>query len=329
MSTDAPTTMAAVVHSRYGEAGSLIPARLPVPVPGKGEVLVRVRAVALNPADVFFLRGRPAMVRLACGLTRPRNPVRGQDVAGVVEALGPGVEGVAVGEEVFGGARGGLAELAVARADHVVPLPPGVPFDLAAASVMTGLAAIAALRRAGAQAGERILVVGASGGIGTLVVQLAVAQGLEVTGVCSSANVELVRSLGASQVVDYTTQDVLACGGGFDVVLDNVGAHRMTDLARLLRPGGRVLPNSGMPGPDGGALARVLKASALGVLHRGRYRVFTSGPNPDDLAALRVHLADGTLRPVIEGRYPLDAAAEAMARVATGHVAGKVVVTLP
>nr|MDT0657480.1 NAD(P)-dependent alcohol dehydrogenase [Micromonospora sp. DSM 115978] len=324
-----PALMAAVVQDHYGESEVLTPARLPVPTPGKGQVMIRVKAVALNPADKFLMRGRPAMVRLAYGLTRPRNPVRGQDVAGVVEAVGPGVDRFAVGDEVFGSTSAGLAELAVARADHLVPLPPSIGFDQAAASVMTGLVALSALRTAGAAAGQRILIIGASGGIGSMTVQLASARGLDVTGVCSARNVELVRSLGATRVIDYTSEDVLASGGGFDIILDNVGSHRMTDLAKLLNEGGAVLPNSGEPGPDGAALARVLKTMARGLIHRGRYRTFLSTPNPDDLTALAAHLADGTMTPVIESRYPLAAAADAMARLATGHVAGKVVVMVP
>lgn len=327
---DRAETMDAVVQHRYGEVGTLALARVPAPAPGTGQVLIRVRAVALNPADVFLMRGRPAMVRLSTGLVRPRARarIRGQDVAGVVEAVGPGVEGLAVGQEVFGAAKAGLAELAVARADHLAPLPSGVPFDRAAASVMAGLAAMAALRRADAAPGKRILIIGASGGIGTLAVQLASAQGLEVTGVCSTSNVDLVRSLGAARVVDYTREDVLRCGGGFDIVLDNVGSHRMTDLAGLLAEGGTVLPNSGEPGPDGGAMARVLKAAARGLVHRGRYRVFVSGPNPAGLADLAAHLADGTLTPVVDTRYRLEEAAAAMAHVAGRHVAGKVVVAV-
>jgi NADPH:quinone reductase-like Zn-dependent oxidoreductase len=162
-----------------------------------------------------------------------------------------------------------------------------------------------------------------------MTVQLASARGLEVTGVCSARNVELVRSLGATRVVDYTSEDVLTSGGGYDIILDNVGSHRMTDLAQLLSAGGTVLPNSGERGPDGGAMGRVLKAVVRGLVHRGRYRTFVSTPNADDLAALAAHLADGTMTPIIESRYGLDATADAMARVATGHVAGRLVVTVP
>lgn len=329
MAATEQTTMAAVVQDRYGGCEVLTAARLPVPTPGKGRVLIRVKAVALNPADKFLMRGRPAALRLAYGLTRPRNPVRGQDVAGVVEAVGPDVDRFTVGDEVFGGTSAGLAELAVARTDHLMSLPRSIGFEQAAASVMTGLVALSALRTARAAAGQRILIIGASGGIGTMTVQLASARGLEVTGVCSARNVELVRSLGATRVIDYTGEDVLACGGGFDIIFDNVGSHRMTDLAKLLNERGTVLPNSGEPGPDGAALRRVVKAVVRGLFHRGRYRTFISKPNPDDLTALAARLADGTMTPIIESRYPLDAAADAMARMATGHVAGKVVVTVP
>jgi NADPH:quinone reductase-like Zn-dependent oxidoreductase len=241
--------MVAIVHDRYGEADGLRSDIVPIPSPGPHEVRVRVRAVSLNPADKFLMRGNPRMIRLVYGLRKPRVRVRGQDFAGVVDAVGDGVSTLAVGDEVFGEISGTLAEYAVGSADHMAPTPHGLTFEHAAAIPMAGLAALHLLRASGVGNGTRLLINGASGGIGTFAIQIARARGAEVTAVCSTRNLDLMASLGASLAIDYTARNVLDTERRYDVILDNVGNHRIREWLPLLRPGGILLPNTGEPGP--------------------------------------------------------------------------------
>ncbi|MDN4476749.1 NAD(P)-dependent alcohol dehydrogenase [Demequina sp. SYSU T00192] len=326
MTAAVPATMRAVAQEAYGGVERLALADVPVPRPGAADVLVRVEAAALNPADVFLMRGEPRVLRLAYGLRRPRRPVRGSDVAGTVVAVGERVTDLRVGDRIFGEARGSLAEYAVAPAAKVAVLPEAVPAATAAAAVMTGLAAMHGLRAARLEPGQTLLVNGASGGIGHLAVQLAAAQGATVTAVCSTRNVGWVGELGAARVVDYTREPVLDLDQRFDVVFDNVGNHALRDMLALVREGGVMLPNSGEPGPDGGGLRRVLRARWLDLVTRRRVVTYLSTADRADLEELGAMLAAGSLRPHIDSVHPLDRAAEAMGRVASRHAAGKVVV---
>ena len=329
-----PQVMAAVVQDRYGPPAQVLRvAQVAVPTPRPDEVLVRVRAVGLNPADVFLTTGRPAMLRASTGLRRPKHPCRGQDVAGVVEAVGSAVTLVRPGDEVFGEAEmgrgtGTLAELAVLRESVLAPKPAALTFEEAAGLPMVGLTALRGLRVAAVGAGTRLLVNGASGGVGHLAVQLAVALGAEVTGVCSGRNAAMVRGLGAARVVDHEREDFTA-DGEYDVILDNVLNRRLRDVRRVLAPRGVLLQNSGNGGRVLGPLPRMAHGALASLVSRQTIRVFTSAPATRDL----VHLADlanaGELRVVVEGTYPLADAARALERVASGHVAGKVVVTVP
>ncbi|WP_222594306.1 NAD(P)-dependent alcohol dehydrogenase [Actinotalea fermentans] len=329
-----PQVMAAVVQDRYGPPAQVLRvAQVAVPTPGPDEVLVRVRAVGLNPADLFLVTGRPAMLRAMTGLRRPRRGGRGQDVAGVVEAVGSAVTSVRPGDEVFGqggmqGASGTLAELAVVPESGLAPKPAALTFAEAAGLPMAGLAARQGLRVAGVGTGTRLLVNGASGGVGHLAVQLAVGLGAEVTGVCSGRNAEMVRGLGAVRVIDHEAEDFTA-DGEYDVILDNVLNRRLRDVRRVLAPRGVLLLNSGNGGRVLGPLPRMAQGSLASLVSRQTIRAFTSGPATREL----VHLADlanaGEIRVVVEGTYPLADAARALERVATGHVAGKVVVTVP
>lgn len=329
-----PQVMVAVVQDRYGPPGEVLRvAQVAVPTPAPDEVLVRVRAVGLNPADVFLTTGRPAMLRATTGLRRPKHVGRGQDFAGVVEAVGSAVTVVRPGDEVFGEsdmhrASGTLAELAVVPESVIAPKPAALTFEEAAGLPMAGLTALRALRVADVGAGTRLLVNGASGGVGHLAVQLAVALGAEVTGVCSGRNAELVRGLGASRVIDRETEDFTA-GGEYDVILDNVLNRRLRDVRRVLAPRGVLLQNSGNGGRVLGPLPRMAHGALASLVSRQTIRVFTYTPATRDL----VHLADlanaGEIRVVVEGTYPLVDAARALERVATGRVAGKVVVTVP
>lgn len=326
-----PTVMRAVLHDRYGGPEVLRIAEAPVPVPRKGEVLVRVHAASLNPADKFMMLGRPAPLRLMLGFTRPAadHRVRGHDFSGTVALVGEGVEGRTVGQAVLGSADGALAEYVRAKPAVIAAKPDSVTFEQAAALPMAGLAALHGLRDAArVGAGDRVLINGAAGGIGTFALQLAKSFGAEVTGVCSTPNVELISDLGADHVVDYTQQSLLSLERTFDVIFDNVGNHRIADLRRLLTPTGTLLPNSGEAGPDGGAIARVLKARWYDTVGRQSVRTYLSQPNAADLALLARMARDGELRSVVDGPYPLDDAVEAMRRLASRRARGKVVLTV-
>ncbi len=324
-------TMRAVMHERYGGPEVLSVGRTPVPVPRPGEVLVRVQAVALNPADKFLMLGKPAAVRLAMGLARPsrHHRVRGHDFSGTVAALGAGVTRFAVGDAVFGSSDGALAEYVRAKVGVVADRPTGLSVEHAAALPMAGLAALHGLRDAATvQAGAHVLVNGAAGGIGTFAIQIAKSLGTDVTAVCSTRNVELVRGLGADHVIDYTQGPLTRSGRRYDVILDNVGNHGLGDLLALLTPTGRLLTNSGEAGPDGGPIARMLKAQGRALLGRQRVRSYLSSPNADDLALLAAMAVDGRIAPVIDEVFAFERAADAMAHVATRRARGKVVVAV-
>jgi NADPH:quinone reductase-like Zn-dependent oxidoreductase len=321
--------MTAVLHRRYGEADVLENGPAPVPTPGAREVLLRVKATALNPADVFLTRGKPAVVRLGLGLRRPRHTIRGSDVAGIVAAVGADVTDWKVGDEVFGAGRATLAEYAVAREDLVTRIPEGTTFEEAAGTTMAGLAALQGLRLRPVGPGDRVLVIGASGGIGSFAIQMAAAVGATVTGVCSAANVQTVLDLGAHSVIDYTSESVVDSQERFDFIFDNVGAHPMLALEKLTTPTGIVVPNSGEPGPDGGALARVIKATWRGKVLRKRVGSFYSSPNQRDLRTLADMVGDGTLTVLVDTMFDLAHGRDAMERVASRHARGKVVVSVP
>lgn len=329
MITTRTATMTAVMHDRYGEPDVLTTGLAPVPTPGRRDVLLRVKAAALNPADVFLTRGRPGVVRLGLGLRRPRRTIRGSDVAGVVEAVGADVTEWHVGDEVFGAGRGALAEYALAAAENLARIPAGVTFEAAAGTTMAGLAALHGLRVRPVGPGDHVLIIGAAGGIGSFAVQLAAAAGATVTGVCSAAKAQQVLDLGAHRVIDYATQSVLDLEERFDLIFDNVGAEPMLALEKLTAPTGILLPNSGERGPDGGALARVVKAMWRGKVLRKRIGSFYSSPNPQDLALLADMLADGTLTVPVDTMFSLAHGREAMERVASRHARGKVVVSVP
>lgn len=329
-----PQVMRAVVHDRYGPPAQVLRlAHVAVPTPRPDEVLVRVRAVGINPADVFLATGRPAMLRATMGVRRPRYPGRGQDVAGVVESVGAEVTHLRSGDEVFGEvpiARGAgtLAELVCVPASVLAPKPAEMSFEQAGALPMVGLTAAAALRVAEVGVGTRLLVNGAAGGIGHLAVQLARGLGAEVTGVCGPRNVELVRSLGATRVVDYTAEDFTR-SGEYDVILDNVLNRRLRDVRRVLARRGTLLLNSGNGGRVLGPLPRMAHGVLASAVSRQTIRAFGAEASTRELVRLADLVRAGELRLVVEGAYPMERAVEAFERVATGHVAGKVVVTVP
>lgn len=322
--------MRALIQDRYGPPSVLEPTVVDIPAPGRGEVLVKVQAASVHPGDAFIMSGRPRIVRLAFGLGKPRRRTPGMDAAGVVAAVGQDVTSLRIGDRVFGRTTtGSLAEYARAREADLVPIPDRLSAAQAAAVPTSAMTALQALRDiAKLQRGQTVLVTGASGGVGSFVVQLAAAMGADVTGVCSGRNVELVRSLGAHRVVDYETTDLAGVGTQYDVILDNVEAQPLSAMRRILAPNGTLIPNSGNGGPWIGPLGRILAARLRSAFTRQRLTPFTSRGNRDDLLALAAMLSSGQVTPVIDRTFTLADAADALRQVATGHTRGKIVVAL-
>jgi NADPH:quinone reductase-like Zn-dependent oxidoreductase len=318
----------AVVQGRYGPPEEVLGVgELPDPRPGEGEVVVRVRAAGVNWADCALTRGVPYMLRAAYGLRRPKNPVRGTDVAGTVEAVGASVTDLHQGDEVFGSCTGAFAEHALAKADDVIAKPETISFEEAAGMTMSGLVALQALRDVGRiQAGQRVLVNGASGGIGTLAVQIARALGAEVTGVCSTAHLDLVASLGADHVIDYTRDDFTRSGQRYDVILDMADNRSLAARRRALTAHGTLIPNSGAGNRWVGSLGRIVTARLTSLLVSQSFRPFLSTQQRDDLLALGQLLENGSVRPVVGETHPLAEAAAAVEHAGGGHATGKVVV---
>lgn len=321
--------MQAIVHDRYGSPDILRLRELVTPPIGPGEVLIRTRAASLHPGDLFAVLGSPFLVRLATGLRRPKHGVPGFDVAGTVEAVGTAVTHLRPGDEVFGVGIGTCAELVRAKADVVVAKPASISFEEAAAIPTSALAALHGLRDAGGlQPGQRLLVNGAAGGVGSFAVQLGRILGAEVTGVCSTANVELVRSLGAAGVVDYTREDFTAGADRYDLILDNIENRPLSAVRRALTPGGTLVLNSGTGAGGLRMLARLVWPLVLSPFTSHRLRRFLSNPKRTDLEWLAQRAADGSLRPVIGSTYALAETATALRLIETGHSRGKVVVTV-
>lgn len=326
-----PATMRAVALDRYGPPERLALRRLPVPKIGPRDVLVRVHAAALHPGDVFVARGRPYMLRLAFGLRRPGLGVPGRDLAGTVVAVGARVDDLAPGDEVFGWTgRGSLAEFVAAPARNLARRPVGASMAQAAALATSGLTALQACRDvARIRPGQRVLVVGASGGVGHLAVQIAKSLCAHVTAVCSAANLDFVRALGADRAVDYAVEDVTRGDDRYDVILDNVEARPLAAMRRILAPGGTLIPNDGSGGgPLLGPLPRILATRLRDPFTRQRLRPFLSLERHAELVALADLVEAGSLMPVVGRTFALEDAAAALAQVATGHTRGKVVVAV-
>jgi NADPH:quinone reductase-like Zn-dependent oxidoreductase len=323
--------MKAIVQERFGPPDVLKLVDTDIPEIGPGDVLVRVNAAALNPYDWHMLRGDPLVARLmGTGLTRPKYRVAGIDAAGRVEAAGADVRGLRPGDEVLGFCPGAFAEYARAEADKVVPKPAGLSFEQAAAVPMAAATALRGIRDVGAvRAGYRVLVNGAAGGVGTYAVQIAAALGAEVTGVCGPGNVELVRSLGAAHVVDYTADDFTEGSARYDVILDNVGNRPLSRMRRALTPTGILVLNAGgSPGRVFGAVGSMLRAVVANGFVRQRLRILPTMQDRADLVAVTGLIEDGKLTPVIGRTYPLADTAEGLRYVEAGHARGKVVVTV-
>jgi NADPH:quinone reductase-like Zn-dependent oxidoreductase len=321
----------ALVQDRFGPPDVLRLADTGMPEVGGGDVLVRVYAAALNPADWHILRGDPLIARLmGVGLTRPKARVAGIDAAGVVETVGANVRQLRNGDEVLGFCRGAFAEYACAAEDQVVPKPGGISFEQAAAVPIAATTALRGIRDVGeVKAGQRVLVNGAGGGVGTYAVQIAAALGAEVTGVCSTRNAELVRSIGAAHVIDYTREDFAGGRAKYDVILDNVSSLPLTRLRGALTPKGTlVLNGGGTPGHVFGPVAGIVRAVVANAFVSQRLRPLPTRQNRQELLAVTGLIEDGKLTPVVGRTYPLANTAEGLRHVEQGHTRGKIVITV-
>ena len=320
--------MKAIVQDRYGSSDVLELREVDRPVPAAGEVLVRVRASSVNAADWHIMRGDPYFARLFLGLRGPKTRIRGLDFAGVVEAVGPGVSGLAVGAEVFGEVEGAFAEYVCVKENLVEAKPANLTFEQAATLPLAGNTAWMGLRDL--QAGQKVLINGASGGVGLMAVQIAKARKAIVTGVCSTRNVEQVRSVGADHVIDYKTDDFIGNGQRYDVVFDLVGNRSMADLRGALTPDGTLVLSGGGSFTGGvlfGPYRLIIQGKVFGRFARQRVVVLEARPSKENLAALRELAEAGELVPVIERTYPLTDAPDAIRHVEREHARAKVVVT--
>jgi len=324
--------MKAIVFTKYGSPDVLHLDDIEKPVPGDNEVLIKIHAASVNPADWRTMRGSPFLARLANGLFKPRNPGLGADLAGRVEALGRNATRFQVGDDVFGclplNEMRSFAGYASVHEDSLALKPAMTTFEQAAAVPLAALTALQGLRDYGKiQPGQKVLVNGASGGVGTFAVQIAKSSGAQVTGVCSTQNLEMVRSIGADQVVDYTQADFTQNSGSYDLIFDTVGNHSMAELMRALNPNGICIV-AGLT-----SLPRLFQLMLLGpwISKTGSKKIVLMSVAPErqkDLLTLKELLETGKIVPVIDRRYPLSETSEAIRYLETGHARGKVVITL-
>jgi NADPH:quinone reductase-like Zn-dependent oxidoreductase len=326
-------TMKAIVQDTYGSADVLKFADIDRPVPTDNEVLIRVQAAGLHRGDWHIMTGLPYLIRLvvpSLGLRRPKVRVRGMDVAGTVEAVGSKVTRFQPGNEVFGWCDGAFAEYACAPQDQLAAKPANLSFEQAAAVPTSAFAALQGLRDSGqVQPGQTVLIIGAAGAVGLFAVQLAKAFGAQVTGVCSTPQVELVRSIGADDVIDYTRADVTDGTRQWDLILDTAGHRSLSQLRRALTPKGTlVIVGSEGRGRWLGGFGRSLRAPVLSRFVGQRLRMLASKPRQDDLQTLGELIEAGKLTPVIGRTYPLGEVPEAIRQLEQGHARGKLVITV-
>lgn len=318
--------MRAAIRTQYGQPTVLEIAQIPRPRCADDEVLVEVRATSLNPYDWHGMTGTPYITRMGSGWSKPKMAGLGVDFSGVVRSVGAGVSGFDIGDEVFGCADGAYAEYVAAKADALAHKPENTSFEHAAAVPVAALAALQGLRdQAKLQPGQTVLINGASGGVGTYAVQLAKHLGATVIGVCSSTNASLVRSLGADRVIDYTAENFAEASSEYDVVLDNVGNHKVSQIKRCLTANGCYVVVSGPKGTVFGPLTHMLKAMVSFMFGARRAAVFMTQRKRADLEFLGQLLTSGALRSVVEATYPLEQTRMAMTHLATGRTKGKLV----
>jgi NADPH:quinone reductase-like Zn-dependent oxidoreductase len=319
--------MTAISQDRYGTADVLETRTVGQPQPREGQVVVRIRAAGVNPADWAVMSGLPYIARPVYGMTKPKHTVRGTDMAGTIETVGPGVTRFKVGDEVFGSADGSYADYAVAAEDELAIKPSNLSFEAAAATPMAGLVAQQALR--GIKSGDKVLVNGAAGGVGTFAVQIAKARGAEVTAVCSTRSIDLMRSLGADHVIDYTRDDFTPSAERYDLILDNVSNHSLSDLRRALTPTGTLIPNGGgFENRWFASAGRLIKGKAMFAFGDKAMLNFLVSMKAEHLQSLSALIEGGSVTPVMDRTYPLSQAAEAIAHVGEGHARGKTVISI-
>jgi NADPH:quinone reductase-like Zn-dependent oxidoreductase len=322
--------MRAIVQDVYGSADRLRLSATGKPPIAADEVLVQVRAAGVDRGTCHLMRGEPYLMRiLGFGFRGPKNHVLGLDVAGTVAAAGSGVTRFQIGDEVLGIARGSFADYAAAREDRLVPKPAALSFEQAAVVAVSGLAAIKGLHAGRIAAGQKVLIIGASGGVGTYAVQLAKASGATVTGVCSTAKIDLVRSIGADQVIDYTREDFADGRQHYDLILDIGGNSGLSRLRRALTPKG-TLVIAGSEGAKWTGVGRQLRALALSPVVPQRLTMYVSSTNKRqaDLQALRQHIEAGHLKPIVGKTYPLPEVPEAIRHLEGGRAHGKIAITV-
>jgi NADPH:quinone reductase-like Zn-dependent oxidoreductase len=324
--------MQAIVYQRYGSPDVLKFEEIPIPTPSEGQVLIRVHAASVNPYDWHFLRGTPSLIRLFTGMRRPKFPRLGADVAGVVQEIGTDVALFKPGDAVFGTAKGSFAEYACAAASQLALKPQEISFQQAACLPIAGVTALQALRDKGrVQTGQTVLINGAAGGVGTFAVQIAKSLGSRVTGVCSAKNVEVLRSIGADEVIDYTHEDFARSAQQYDLLFDLVGNRSLSDCLSAVHPTGTYIACGG-GGPDRSSwdlLAGMLQNTVRSAFASQKMPGLFANMNRTDLAILSDLVQRGTVIPVVDHTYSLREAAEAVRYVESGHVHGKVVITVP
>ena len=332
--TAAPSNpMKAITYCNYG-LGNVKLEDVEKPVPNDDQVLVKVRAASVNPYDWHFVEGTPKIMRMmGVGLRKPKDTRLGVDFAGTVEAVGKNVTQFKPGDDVFGGKGGAFAEYVCRRAEGAVALKPAnITFEQAASVNIAGITALQGLRDKGkVQPGQKVLINGASGGVGTFAVQIAKSYGADVTGVCSTRNLELVRSLGADHVIDYTKEDFAKSEQRYDVILDNVPNHSLSECRRILTPKGKyVMIGGGGPNEQGFIclMARPLKALVLSKFVSQEMGMMMADPSQKDLTVLADMMQSGKVKPIIDRRYKLSEVPQAIRCLEEGHARGKVIITV-
>ena len=322
--------MKAIVYTEYGSPDVLQLKEVEKPTPKEDEVLIKIHAVSVNAADLHLLRADPFLIRLSSGLLKPKNEILGSDIAGRVEAVGRNIKQFKLGDEVFGdisaGGWGGFAEYVCAREDALVLKPANISFEEAAAVPMAAVTALQGLRSKGQiQPGQKVLINGASGGVGMFAVQIAKSFGAEVTAVCSTRNLDTVRSIGADHVIDYTQEDFTQNGQHYDLIIAANGYHPLSDYRRALSPKGSYVTT-------GGSMAQMSQAMLQGpwISMTGSQKMgnLLARPNKQDLAFIKELLEAGKVKPVIDRCYPLSEVADAIRYLEEGHAQGKVVITV-
>lgn len=317
--------MKAVIQTGYGAADVMKLKELERPTPREGEVLVRVKAASLAAGEYFGMRGKPFPIRFYIGFPTPKKDfIVGLDFAGVVDAVGPNVSRFRPGDEVYGECHGSCAEYALAGEGSIAPKPASLSFEQAAAIPTSACTALQGIRDQGkVRPGQKVLINGASGGVGPFAVQIAKALGAEVTGVCSTRNVEMVRSIGGDHVIDYTREDFTEGSERYDVIMDNVASHSLSATRRVLTPNGLHVPSSGHAG-----MGWVIAVALAAVFVRRQGALFVAVTNSESLLALNEFIEAGTVTPVVDRTYPLGETAQAFAYLDEGHARGKVVIAM-